>query len=283
MEVRARELVEGLLAGQHRSPYRGESVEFADHRSYTPGDDPRLIDWKVFARRERYYVRQHHEESNLVTTVLLDASASMTFGSQRISKLEYACVLASALVYLVIRQNDAAAVGLFDREASAWLPPAQRMGFLTRLTELLERLSPTGGTDIGASLAAFGERIEGRGIVVVISDFLDRPERILDGLPRLRQQGHEVIALHVLDPAEQSLPWHGPMQFHGLEDRVQIRLEPQRIRASYLAALEQHLGALRQGCSRAGIDYRLASTDQPPHELLLNYLGSRQKLRRTAR
>ena len=283
LEIGARRLVEGFLAGLHRSPYRGFSVEFAEHRAYTPGDDPRHIDWRVFARRERYFIKQHHEERNLVVTVLLDGSASMAFTSGGPTKLEYAAQLGGAICYLVRRQNDAAALGVFDRGPAAYLPPGTRFGFLERLAGLLERFAATGSTDTAAALSAFGPLIARRGIVVVISDFLDRPESVLAGLGGLKARGHEVIAIQVLDPAEREFPLRGHVRFEGIEADLRIRAEAHRIRGAYLEALEEHLRELRQGASRAGIDYRLAATDDPPERLLLAYLAGRTRLRRVAR
>ena len=283
VEMKARQVVEGFLTGLHQSPYRGFSVEFAEHRSYVPGDDPRHIDWKVYGRRERYYIKQYHEETNFVATMLVDASESMTFASGRASKLEYACLLATALSFLVLRQNDAAALGLYDRETAAYLPPGTRLPFIARLSEMLERIEPTAATDTGRSLEQFSRQIARKGIVVVVSDFLDKPGSILDGLKKLKFRGHEVIALQVLDPHELTFPMRGHVRFEGIEIDLRVFVEPSRIRDAYLDALNRHLHALRLGCSRAGIDYRLASTAQPLDELLLSYLATRQKVRRVAK
>jgi uncharacterized protein (DUF58 family) len=282
-EVKARQTVEGFLTGLHTSPYRGFSVEFAEHRSYVPGDDPRHIDWKVYGRRERYYVKQYHEETNFVANILLDASESMTFASKRMSKLEYGCILAAAISLVVLRQNDAAALGLFDHQAAGYLPAGTRLSFLARLTGLLERIQPTGQTDIAASLEQYTRLISRRGIIVVISDFLDHPDTIVRGLQKLKFTGHEVVALNILDPYEQDFPLKGHIRFEALERDARVRVEPQRIRDAYLEALEKHLHAIRIGCSRSGIDYRLASTAEPVEELLLSYLATRHKVRRVAR
>ena len=283
LELKARQVVEGFLTGLHNSPYRGFSVEFAEHRSYVPGDDIRHVDWRVYARRERYYIKQYHEETNFVGTVLLDGSESMTFASGATSKLQYACMAAMAIAYLVLRQNDAAALGLFDERTSAYLPPGTGIPFLARLSQALEQLAPTGGTHIGASLEQLSRLVSRRGIVAVISDFLDAPASVLTGLRRLKARGHEVIALHVLDPFEIDFPMRGPTRFEGIERQVRIFVEPHRIRDAYLAALQRHVDALRQGCSRSGIDYRLASTGEALDGLLLSYLSSRVKIRRVAR
>jgi uncharacterized protein (DUF58 family) len=283
VEIKARQAVEGFLTGLHKSPYRGFSVEFAEHRSYVPGDDPRHIDWKVYGRRERYYVKQYHEETNFVATVLLDGSESMTFRSRRADKMEYASLLATALSFLVLRQNDAVALGIYDRETVAYLPPGTRLPFIARLSEMLERLTPTGQTDTGRSLEQFRRHIARKGIVAVVSDFLDKPESILDGLKRLKFAGHDVIAFHVLDPHELEFPMRGHVRFEGIEMDLRVFAEPARIRDAYLDALNGHLHALRVGCSQAGIDYQLASTSEPLDELLLSYLARRHKLWRVAK
>jgi len=283
VEIKARQVVEGFLTGLHKSPYRGFSVEFAEHRSYVPGDDPRHIDWKVYARRERYYIKQYHEETNFVATVLMDASASMSFRSQRVSKLEYACLAATAFSFLVLRQNDAVALGVYDRETTAYLPPGTRVPFIARLADVLERIEPTGQTDTARSLEQFSRQISRKGIVVVVSDFLDEPASILDGLKKLKFRGHEVIALHGLAPHELAFPLRGHVRFEGVEIDHRVFVEPARIRDAYLDALNRHLHALRLGCSRSGIDYRLASTAEPLDELLLSYLATRQKVRRVAK
>lgn len=283
VEIKARQAVEGFLTGLHQSPYRGFSVEFAEHRSYVSGDDPRHIDWKVYGRRERYYIKQYHEETNFVATLLLDASESMTFASGKISKLEYASTLAAAISYLVLRQNDAAAMGVYDEAAGAYLPPGTRMPFLSRLGDALEKIEPIRTTDTAGALGQFSRQVSRKGVVVVISDFLDKPDSILEGLKALKFRGHDVIAMHVLDPAERTFPMRGHVRFEGIEVDLRVFVEPHRIRDAYLDALDAHLHAMRQGCSRSGIDYELVDTSEPIDELLLTYLARRHKRRRVAK
>jgi uncharacterized protein (DUF58 family) len=269
--------------GLHRSPYRGFSVEFAEHRSYVPGDDPRHIDWKVYGRRERYYIKQYHEETNFVATLLVDASESMTFASGKVSKLEYASRLAAAISFLVLRQNDAAAMGVYDESAGAYLPPGTRLPFIKRLGDVLEKIEPLNTTNTGQALEQFARQVSRKGIVVVISDFLDKPESIIEGLKALKFRGHDVIAMHVLDPVERTFPMRGHVRFEGIEVDLRVFVEPHRIRDAYLDALKTHLSAMRQGCSRAGIDYELVDTTESIDGLLLKYLARRHKRRRTAR
>ena len=283
LEVKARQVVEGFLTGLHASPYRGFSVEFAEHRSYVPGDDPRHIDWKVYGRRERYYIKQYHEETNFIATLLIDASESMIYGSGERTKLDYASYLAAAISYLVLRQNDAAALGVSDDTSTAYLPPGTQLGLLSRLSAMLERVEAVRRTDTAQALTQFSRQISRRGIVIVISDFLDKPDAILDGLKQLKFRGHEVIAMHVLDPAELNFPLKGHVRFEGIEMDRREFVEPHRIRDAYLRALNDHLHALRIGCSRTGIDHQLAPTDEPIGELLMTYMARRQKRRRVAR
>jgi uncharacterized protein (DUF58 family) len=283
VEMKARHLVEGFLSGLHKSPFRGFSVEFAEHRGYVPGDDVRHLDWKVYGKRERYYIKQYHEETNFAVTLLLDTSESMTFGSGATSKLDYASLLAAALAYVVLRQNDAVAFGAYDRRAAAYLPPGTRLPFLAKLAEALERVDTDGTTDTGKALAQLSRCMARKGIAVVLSDFLDSPDGVLAGLRELRARGNEVIAVHVLDPAELEFPLKGHVRFKGMEKELHAFVEPQRVRQAYLEALEAHLHALRQGASRSGIDYRLVSTSEAPDRFLRTYLAARAKLRRVAR
>ncbi len=283
VEMRARGIVEGFLSGLHKSPYRGFSVEFAEHRGYVPGDDVRHVDWKVYGKRERYYIKQYHEETNFAVTLLLDTSASMQFGSAGATKLEYAALLAAALAYVVLRQNDAVAFGAYDRKAAAYLPPGTRLPFLAKLAEALERVPTDGTTDTRKSLAQLARCMARKGIAVVLSDFLDDADAVLAGLGELRARGHDVIAVQVLDAAELEFGLKGHVRFKGIEKALDAFVEPQRLRAAYLEALEAHLRALRQGASRAGIDYRLVATSEPPEEFLRTYLAARGKVRRVAR
>ncbi len=283
IEIKARHVVEGFLAGLHRSPYRGYSVEFAEHRGYVAGDDPRHIDWKVYGKRERYYIKQYHEETNFVATVLLDVSESMAFASASTSKLEYALQLAAAMSYLVLRQHDAAALGIYDRECASYLAPSTRLPFLNRLSEALAQVQPAGGTDTARCLTQFARQISRRGIVVVISDFLEPVEDVLRGLRQLKSRGHEVVALQVLDRDELEFPLRGHVRFEGLEASGRLFIEPHRLREAYLDELNAHLHALRRGCGQSEIDYRLASTAEPLDEFLLTYLTVRARQRRVNR
>ena len=203
--------------------------------------------------------------------------------AQTPSKLEYALDLSAAISYLVLRQHDAAALGLYDKECITYLAPGTRLPFLTKLSETLSRVTPTGQTETGRCLAQFARQISRKGIIVVVSDFLDRPESILEGLRQMRSRGHEVIAIHVLDREELEFPLRGHVRFEGLEPTGRLFIEPHRLREAYLDELNEHLHALRQGCGRSGIDYRLANTAEPLDEFLLTYLTARTRQRRVAR
>jgi len=212
----------------------------------------------------------------------VDGSASMTFRSGTLSKLEYACMLAEAMSIVVLRQNDAACCGVFDREAIALADPGHGLSYLDQLSEVLERVQPAGGTDIARSRRPFAEGLPRRGIVAVISDFLDEAEAVTEGLKVLKLAGHEVIALQVLDPRELDFDLSGAVRFEGLETPLDLRIEPQRIRRAYLSELGGHLRGLRDGLSRAGIEYRLTDTRRPIDALLRALLAARHQRRRTA-
>ncbi len=277
VEFEVRNLVEGLLAGVHKSPYLGYSVEFAQHRPYVPGDDIRHIDWKVYARTGRYIVKQYHEETNFVATLLLDCSGSMDYGSGGSTKFEWACRLSAALSYLVLRQHDAVSLGVFDRRMSDYVPPRTQIGFLELLGQALERAQPRGPADLGVTLAEMGERVERRGIVIILSDLLDDPEILRTGLRALRQRNHEVILVHVLDPAELEFPFEGNIRFEGMEETDALRADARRLREAYLEELNAHLHQIRRICDRLGVDYALAPTGHPIEEFLLQYLAVRRR------
>ncbi|HSW44409.1 MAG TPA: DUF58 domain-containing protein [Phycisphaerae bacterium] len=280
LQITTRGLVEGFLAGVHASPYLGQSVEFAGHRSYVPGDEPKRIDWKIYGKRDRYFVKQFREETNFVACLLVDGSASMAFRSAGRGKLEHACLLAEALSLLVLRQNDAVACGVFDRDALSLSPPRHGVSFLGRLSDILGQIRPTGGTNIASSLRQFAEALPRRGIAVVISDFLDRPTAVVEGLNTLRLAGHEVIALQTLDPQELGFDFLGPIHFEGLEDSFNTRVEAQHIRQAYLRKSNEHLRDLRARLGRLGIEYRLTHTRQPIDALLRAFLAARDRHRR---
>ena len=280
LELMARETVEGYLAGLHRSPYHGFAIEFHQHRQYIPGDETRHIDWKVYGRSNRYYVKQYEEETNFVAHLLLDASESMRYTSTGVSKLEYGAFVVACLGYLILRQTDAVALGVFDRELRTFVPPSTRLEHVYRVLGALEDARPQSKTDIAAILHRFAGTLRRRGLVLVISDLLDDVGRVTRGLEHLRFNGQEVIVFHLLDPAEMTFPFGGVMRFRGLEETGRLVVEPRRIRDAYLTELNRFLTRLRRTCERNRIDYVQVNTAQPIDVVLTGFLTKRMAMLR---
>jgi len=217
LDLKARLIVEGYISGQHKSPYHGFSVEFAEHRPYMSGDSTKNLDWKIFARRDRYFVKEFEEETNLKAYLLLDCSASMGYSSQKISKFEYASHLAAALAYLLIRQKDAVGLVTYDQAIKSYLPPSSKRVHLGPLLGQLEHSRPSSQTKTAPTLHHMAERIKRKGLVILLSDLLDIPDEVLFGLKHFRHKGHEVIVFHILDPMERTFGFHKEAIFEDLE------------------------------------------------------------------
>lgn len=277
LELKARVIVEGFLQGLHRSPYRGFSVEFAEYRQYMPGDDPVQIDWKVYARSDRYYIRKFEEETNLPCHVLLDASASMAYGPAGVTKLDYARYLAAAIAYLLTRQRDAVGLTAFDREVVTHFPPSTRPGHLRSLLIGLDRLVPRERTDVAGPLDRLARMLTRRGLVLVISDLLDDADAVITGLKRVRARGMEVIVFQILDPAELSFPFDRPARFRDLETGEEVLASPGVIRDEYLGRMRQLVDRYASELGGAGIDYVRLETSQPLDVALMSYLSARKR------
>ena len=277
LELKARTIVEGFLSGLHRSPMRGFSVEFAEYRQYLPGDDLSTIDWKVFAKTDRHYVKKYEEETNLRAYLILDISASMSYSSGPMSKLEYGSCLAASLAYLMRRQRDSAGLMTFDDRIRTLLPPGSRPGHLRSLLLALDRQQTGTTTDMGRPLHQLADALEKRGLVVLISDLLDDPARVMDGLKHLRFRGSDVLVFHVLDHAELTFPFEGPATFQDVETGEQVVTAPAAVRAQYLQAMDAHVDGYRRGLRSAGIDYRLLDTSEPLDFALLSFLSVRSR------
>ncbi len=275
--LRARMIVEGYVSGVHRSPYHGFSIEFAEHREYVPGDDLRYLDWKVFGRTDKYHLKQFEEETNLVAYLLLDTSESMRYQSPaaRWSKLEYAQTAAAALAYLILHQQDSAGLVTFDNEIRALVRASSNPSHIRQLLHVMEQSLPQRKTATGPIFHDLAERLKKRGIVVVLSDLFDDVPAMLAGLKHLRHRRHEVIVLHVLDPAELDFPFQQPTLFEGLEQLPQAMVEPRAIRAAYLEEFGKFLRAVKMGCRMHRIDYVLLRTDQSLEVVLSSYLAAR--------
>lgn len=277
-ELVARRVVEGFLTGRHRSPYHGFSVEYLDHRAYSPGDEIRAIDWKVLARTDKYYVKLFEDETNLRATILLDCSRSMAFKSGEVSKLDYGSYLASMLAYLLLRQNDAVGLVLFDREIREHLMPRARPTQFRRILDHLEAASPREDTAVGPVLHQIAERIRRRGLLVLISDLLDDESEIASGLLHFRHAHHEVIVFHLMDEAERTFPYDRMLRFRDMEGPASLVANARTVREQYLERLDAFLDRVRTACSAHGIGYHLASTREPYEHFLASFLEKRLRL-----
>ena len=275
LELRARHVVEGFLAGMHRSPYFGQSVEFLQHREYTPGDDPRFVDWKVWARQDRLYVKQFEEDTNLRATLLVDVSASMRYGRGPLDKYEYACTLAACLAYLILRQQDAVGCLAFDEQARSVVPQRTRRNHLDSVIQALDAASAANKTDVYEILRTAAETYPRRGLMVLVSDLLVEREGLFRGLRLLRSRGHDVLVFHVLDDDEIDFDFKGPTRFEGLESPLHLSCNPRALREGYLAALQAYLEEVRRGCAGNNSDYALLRTSQPLDAALASYLSHR--------
>jgi uncharacterized protein (DUF58 family) len=281
MELVARFVVEGFITGLHKSPYHGFSVEFAEHRPYLPGDAIRNIDWKLFGRTDRHYVKQFEEETNLRAHIIVDASRSMNYTSdqKRITKYKYATMLAAALAYLLQRQQDAVGLGLFDEELRVFMPARLKQSYLREMLRVLQTTEPSHATRTQSALRRVAERLNRRGLVIVISDFLDDIEEILMPLRLMQHAGHEVIAFQVLDPAERTLDLNSAdATIVDLETGQQLRTQPYQMQASYQKSVNEFLTNLKDSLLSEGIDYLLLETTTPFDRALLEYLHKRQQM-----
>ncbi|MBI3410455.1 MAG: DUF58 domain-containing protein [Planctomycetes bacterium] len=277
--VKARTVVEGLRVGDHRSPYRGFSVEFVQHREYVPGDDIRHIDWKSYGRSERYTIKQYEQETNFAAHILLDASRSMLYGEGATNKLEYGKVLAASLAYLVIHQRDSASLSVFDAGWRDRLPASGQPGHVQTILQTLESVEPREKTSIGPLLHDLAQQVTRRGLVFLISDCFDEVDALLDGLQHLRFQGHEVTVFHVLHPDEVEFPFSGMIKFDAMEETLKLLTRPQLIRPAYLRALKTYLKEFQTGCERNRCDYVLLNTRRPLSEALTEHLARRLRVR----
>jgi uncharacterized protein (DUF58 family) len=278
LELLARSVVEGFVSGLHRSPYKGFSVEFLSYRPYIEGDDLMRLDWKLFARTDRYYVKEFQDETNTAFNLLVDVSNSMGFASGKVSKLEYAFYLAASLAYLIVRQRDGAGITFFDNKIIERIPPRSTKGHLNTILTRIEQSSLGAETAMGKPLHQLAEQQRRRGFMILISDLLDDPEAIVDGLRHFRFQGHEVIVFHILDPQEVHFDYDDVVEFEDLETGEKMLVVPDAVREAYLENLERYRSTLRRECALLRIDYSLLTTDQPLDFALFNYLAARKRL-----
>jgi uncharacterized protein (DUF58 family) len=278
LALRSRRLVEGAISGMHRSPFHGFNIEFAEYREYTPGDDLRRLDWRVFGRTDRYYIKQYEEESNVRVTFIVDASASMNYqGSGSLSKFDYAATLVVSLAMLLTRQQDPVGLVLFDEAAITKLPPSATQAQLMVMSGLLEGCKPSRKTELGGLLRSLTDQLRRRNLLVIVSDLFTDLDAVYDGLNRLRFLGHEVLVMQVLDRDEMELPFDGPTVFHDIEGEEELFAEPWAFRRSYQQAMNHFLDGVRRECGNRGYDHVRFLTDEPLGASLSYFLHSREE------
>jgi uncharacterized protein (DUF58 family) len=279
LPLRARLIVEGYVSGVHRSPYHGFSIEFAEHREYVPGDDLRYVDWKVFGRTDKFYLKQFEEETNLVCNLLVDTSESMSYRGPdaAMSKLDYARSAAAALAYLVLAQQDSVGLATFDHEVRGLVRASSNPSHLKQIYQVLEDAAGERKTATGPIFHDMAERFRKRGIVVVLSDFFDDVDSMMAGLAHFRHRRDEVVLFHVLDPAEIDFPFRKTTLFRGLEQLPAALVEPRALRKAYRREFDRFLRDVKSGCRQHRIDYVLMRTDQPLDVVLSSYLASRNR------
>ena len=279
MELRARLVVEGFMTGLHRSPYHGFSVEFAEHRQYMPGDEIRRIDWKVLGRTDRYYIKQFEEETNLKAYILVDASRSMDFKAEgQVTKLQYASYLAAALAYLLVKQQDAVGLVTYDEEIRKYLPPHSTKVYLQSILAELEQLRAGNTTGTGRVLNAVADRLQRRGLVLVLSDLFDDPSEVMSALKHFRHGQHEVIVFHILDPRERNFQFGRDAIFRDMESGEELMTQPYQIQRSYQDAMRDFIARYKKECREQRIDYVLLDTSMPFDIALYEFLNKRRHI-----
>jgi len=278
LELRARAVVEGVLAGLHKSPYKGQSVEFLQHREYVRGDDLRRVDWKVWGKQDRLYVKEFEEETNLRVTLLVDGSASMNYGSGPLGKYDYAATLAASLAWLALSHGDAVGCSLFDDKLRASVPTRTKRSHLASVVEVLETPRSGRPTSFLPVLRSLAETLPRRGLVIVISDLLGDRDGVFQGMQLLRKRGHDLVLLHVMDDDELDFPFDGPTRFEGLELPDSIACNPRSLRVGYLAAVEEFLVDVRTRAAAARCDYSLIRTGEPVDAALVKFLSRRASM-----
>ena len=276
LDLKARLIVEGYIAGMHRSPYKGVSPEFIAHREYVTGDDLRYLDWKVFGRSDRLYVKQYKQETNLICYIIFDISESMSYGSGEVNKLEYARYIAASLSYLMIQQQDAVGLMLFDTEIRKLIEPRSHQAHLNIILNQLAQATAGKKTDFKNVADYITERLARKGLVIVISDLLDDPNRILSGLNKIRSRSHDIIVFHLLDEYETKFPFTHLTRFEGLEEYPELTINPLLLQKDYLTEINSFIDIIRRGCQGNRIDYTLITTDQKLDVALSAYLATRQ-------
>ncbi len=287
LDLQARLVVEGFISGQHKSPFHGQSVEFASHREYVPGDDIKNVDWKVHARTDRFYIKQYEEETNLKAVFLLDASESMQYGGDGerngMTKYQYAAAVTASLAFLLLQQQDAVGLALFDQTLQNYLPPSASPDSIKSMVHAIDTTTPTAKTDLEGVCHSLAEKIPRRGLVCLVSDFfVDDPAAAVRGLQHFQHYGHEVVVLHVMGADELEFPFQGNTQFLGLEETGRLVADPRALRKGYLEAVQRFCRVVNRGCIAARADYKLVSTGQRLDAAMLAFLAARAEAVRKA-
>lgn len=278
ISLKARYIVEGTIAGLHKSPYHGFSVEFSEHREYVEGDEIRHIDWKLYGKSDKYYVKQFEEESNLRCYLLLDSSNSMGYSSDgKMTKLEYGSYVAASLAYLMVKQGDAVGFMTFNEDIADFVPPRSTLSHIKVIHDKLENLKPSKKTNISKALTDLAKNIKRRGLIIVISDLFDDPKQVLDSLKHFRYRKHEVVVLHILDKAELEFPFSDFILFEDMESDLKVMADSKVIRNEYLSRIRAFIDELRDNCRKNRIDYALFNTSTPLDVTLATYLLRRNK------
>ncbi len=279
MELVARLVVEGFITGLHKSPYHGFSVEFAEHRQYMPGDEPKHIDWKIYGKTDRYYIKQFEEETNLKSYIILDASRSMAYASNgKMTKLEYASYIAAALSHLMVQQRDAVGLTVYDEKIRTYMPPHATKSYLKEILRQLEITEGSNKTGTAESLHQIVERIKRRGLVIILSDLFDKPKEVATALKHFRHKKNEVIVMQVLDPMERSFAFGGDAVFKDMETSDEIMTQPYHLQKAYQEELKKFLDLYKKECRENNIDYVLLDTSTPFDVALFQYLSKRQRI-----
>jgi uncharacterized protein (DUF58 family) len=275
LELQARKIVEGYLSGMHKSPYHGFSVEFAQHREYVPGDDIKHVDWKVYGRTNRYYLKQYEEETNLVCWLLLDVSESMHYGSGSVTKYDYACLLAASLAYLILHQQDSIGLATFDDQVRKLVRSSSQPSHLKQIIQVMNEGTAKEKTCLAPIFHDVAERITRRSIIMILSDLFDDVPDLLAGLKHLRHRRHEVVVFHIMDRAELEFPFQEATLFRGMEQLPELLTDPRSLRQGYLDELQRFILEVQRGCRGQDIDYVQMRTDADPGIALSSYLGQR--------
>ncbi len=282
LELKARRIVEGFISGMHESPYKGVSVEFAQHREYVPGDDLRHLDWKVFARTDRLYIKEYEQETNLRVNLIVDLSKSMDYASEdRVSKLEYTRYVAASLAYLVIQQQDGVGLITFDEGIQDFISPSNSSAHFQTIVKMLSDLSPSEKTDMDQILNEAAQRISHRGLVIIISDLFDDTDAIEGGLSHFRHREHDVIVMQILDPYEVEFPMKEMTRFKGMELPDELLADPKALREAYLEEIEEHNTQIESACLANSMDYKMIRTDEKLDVALSTYLAKRMGMLRS--